>query len=880
MQFKKYQLETLKALEDYFTYARAEGPAKAFARFNEAQPYLELDGMPETPYVCLRLPTGGGKTILAAKTIQIAGNTLLGVPYPITIWMVPSDPIKQQTIDALNDTSHAYRKMLDDAFDGNVRIFDIDRFSDIRPVDLEKRACIVVSTIQSFRVEDTSNRTVYKHHEDMEPHFSKAYVPDGLERVSESEAAQKGLTAGDVKFSFANLLYLARPIMIVDEAHNAVSNLSAEVQKRLRPSAIIEFTATPRGRNNILHSVTASALKDEEMIKLPIILKTEADWRTAVTAAVAKRNVLHEKGAKDKDRIKPVVLYQAQPGKSEANPDGILKYLMEVKLIPRMKIALAYGSHRELDGINFKDGTTKIEHVITIEALREGWDCPTAYILCATQKIASATKVEQLLGRVLRMPGAERRKDPALNKAYAFVSDPSIQEVASTLRDKLLSMGFTDEEAGHNLQTSGYGRDERTGDLFDVSDEDAPVFEHRFEDNEKNREAADSAREHGADVIENDDGTLTIAASGEISDELDKIVENLTPEDKKDDLAQKRKDHKNKLDAAKSPAEKGTEIEVPGLASMVQGELLFADDETIFEADPWTLKHEPPVLTEEELNLNKLENFVSIDLNGEKIIYENTSGFSKFLPGFQPTSVGASEASFLAIVERQCRVSSLPQQELSQWLSGVISDLISRRKMTLRDLVDWEPQIVTAIKSKLRKLHQASKARSHQMALFSDDADLQIVENRFTFKDGIYADVPRHKLPVGMVMSKHLLGSRTMPRLDGKKFGEEMQCAAALNGMEDVDVWVRNVSQHRDSFRLIRPSGLFYYPDFVAKLNDGRIFVVEYKGDQLINSDETREKSLVAQRWASTSGNLYGVIERMKHGKGMAEQIFGFIHGA
>lgn len=879
MQFKKYQLETLKTLEDYFTYARAEGPTKAFARFNEAQPYHALDGAPETAHVCLRLPTGGGKTILAAKAIQIAGNALLGVPYPVTIWMVPSDPIKQQTIDALNDTSHAYRKMLDEAFDGQVRIFDIDRFSDIRPVDLEKKVCIVVSTIQSFRVEDTSNRTVYKHHEDMEPHFSRGYDPDGLERISESEAEEKGLTAGEVKFSFANLLYLARPIMIVDEAHNAVSALSSEVQKRLRPSAIIEFTATPRGRNNILHSVTASALKDEEMIKLPIILKTESDWRTAVTAAVAKRNQLHEKGKRDKAKITPVVLYQAQPGKSEANPDGILKYLMDVKLIPRVKIALAYGSHRELEGVNFKDGSAKIEHIITIEALREGWDCPSAYILCATQKIASATKVEQLLGRVLRMPGAERREDPALNKAYAFVSDPSIQEVANSLRDKLLSMGFTNEEVERGLAPSGIARDNTTGDLFDISDEDIPVFEQSFEDNEKNREVAEKAREHGADVIENDDGTLTIAASGEISDELDQIVESLTPHDRKDELTQRREDHKKKVEAVKSPADKGETIEVPGLASMVQGELLFADNETIFEADPWTLVDEAAILTEDELELKKFENLMSIDLKGEKIIYESRSGRTAFLPGFQSASVGASEASFLAIVERQCRVSSLPQQELSLWLAGVISDLISRRKMTLEDLVDWEPQIVTALKEKLRKLYQASKARSHQMALFSEEADLQVIEGRFIFEEGTYADVPRQKLPSGMVMSKHLLGARTMPRLDGKPFGEEVQCAVALNGMEDVEVWVRNVSQHPNSFKLIRPGGNLYYPDFVAKLGDGRIFVVEYKGNHIVNSDETREKSMIAQKWANETGNLYAVIEKAKHGKDMAEQIYDAIYG-
>ena len=52
-----------------------------------------------------------------------------------------------------------------------------------------------------------------------------------------------------------------------------------------------------------------------------------------------------------------------------------------------------------------------------MQALREGWDCPFSYILCSVQNIRSATAVEQLLGRVLRMHYAARRSHPALNKA-------------------------------------------------------------------------------------------------------------------------------------------------------------------------------------------------------------------------------------------------------------------------------------------------------------------------------------------------------------------------------------------------------------------------------------------------------------------------------
>ena len=127
----------------------------------------------------------------------------------------------------------------DAAFDGRVRVFDVADFTHIRPHDLRDRCCLVVGTIQTLRVSNTEGRKVYAHNEEMEPHF--AALPQsapGLEL--------ERLENGAVKFSFANLLHLHRPLMIVDEAHNAVTGLTRDMQARVNPCAIIEFTATPR----------------------------------------------------------------------------------------------------------------------------------------------------------------------------------------------------------------------------------------------------------------------------------------------------------------------------------------------------------------------------------------------------------------------------------------------------------------------------------------------------------------------------------------------------------------------------------------------------------------------------------------------------------
>ncbi|MGX0905453.1 hypothetical protein ACSSV8_004053 [Roseovarius sp. MBR-79] len=98
MQLKNYQTATLAALDRFLTRSLATGPADAFGheaahqadlarlegRVFAPQTYKPLTGLPDVPYVCLRLPTGGGKTLLAAECIGIAASRYLRRPYPLT----------------------------------------------------------------------------------------------------------------------------------------------------------------------------------------------------------------------------------------------------------------------------------------------------------------------------------------------------------------------------------------------------------------------------------------------------------------------------------------------------------------------------------------------------------------------------------------------------------------------------------------------------------------------------------------------------------------------------------------------------------------------------------------------------------------------------
>ena len=94
---------------------------------------------------------------------------------------------------------------------------------------------------------------------------------------------------------------------------------------------------------------------------------------------------------------------------------------------------VATGTQRELDGVNLFDPACMVDIVITVEALKEGWDCSFAYVFCSLQKIGSSRDMEQLLGRVLRMPYARRRNSELLNRAYAHVASAQTMQVANAL---------------------------------------------------------------------------------------------------------------------------------------------------------------------------------------------------------------------------------------------------------------------------------------------------------------------------------------------------------------------------------------------------------------------------------------------------------------
>ena len=272
---KTYQSQVLESIEIYFqTCHELPSPSIAFTAttkrlWGRGLPYHPLPGFPaDMPYFCLRVPTGGGKTWLAAKSVHLVNTHLSRGEHSVILWLVPSKPIREQTLRALRNRRHPYHAALREA--GPITVLDLDDAKSVTRATLDTSTTIIVATRQAFQVEDEECRKVYQSSGALMHHF------EHLAPVQRDELLKEGQGADQtIPHSLANVLRLRRPFVIVDEAHNSRTELTFDMLARFRPSGVLELTATPdleRTPSNVLHSVSAAELKAEEMIKLPVVL--------------------------------------------------------------------------------------------------------------------------------------------------------------------------------------------------------------------------------------------------------------------------------------------------------------------------------------------------------------------------------------------------------------------------------------------------------------------------------------------------------------------------------------------------------------------------------------------------------------------------------
>jgi len=446
MELKKYQKKVLEELEAYIAETKKYDGEKASGlafMIRTDEKYNWVTEIGRNPFVCIKVPTGGGKTFIASHSVGLIFGDYLNERNDkgLVMWFVPSDAIRTQTLDNLKNRKHPYREVLDQRFNNAIKVFDLSEAKSISKSDLEDNICIIVATLSSFRRKDKEWLKAYQDNGALMGHFEglKSKDFDFLDKDKK----------GEIIYSLANVIKLHNPLLIIDEGHNIQTELSFDMVNGLNPSFVLEFTATPKGQSNVLVNISAKELKEEKMIKMPIYLANKTPWRETIYEGISKLEELEKATKKNKgEYIRPIMLLQAEQEKESDKKvyvDKIKNFLIEDAKIPEEQIAIKTSKRKELPKMEeLLSKKSPIRYIITVNALKEGWDCPFAYILVSVSNLGARLSVEQTIGRIMRLPYAKEKSDQRLNSAYIFTSTRSFSQTSELVIKGLQENGYED----------------------------------------------------------------------------------------------------------------------------------------------------------------------------------------------------------------------------------------------------------------------------------------------------------------------------------------------------------------------------------------------------------------------------------------------------
>ncbi|WP_310386746.1 DEAD/DEAH box helicase family protein [Roseateles sp.] len=484
-QTKLAQLRAMEDMQDYLHDAQ-DYPSKAWAALKAegalppafaAQPHSSrFDGAGSAiPNVCLKVPTGGGKTLLAAASIAQVFGHWFKRHTGLVLWVVPNEAIYRQTLKTLSNRDHPYRQMLNVAGAGRVKV--LEKNSPLTRQDVDGHLCVMVlmlasaaraskETLRFFR--DRGNVLGFLPREDdVQAHWEllravpnlDVYAPFGA-----SQAEARAQMGSIVKSSLGNVARMLRPMVVIDEGHHGYTENALKTLDGFNPGFLLELSATPRiasakgSGSNILVDVRGTDLDEAQMIKLPIHVDVQhwSDWQSCLAAAVARLDGLQVEAealrGETSRYIRPILLVQVERTGADTRDSGFIHaedaraYLLQLGFTER-QIAIKTSDKNELaapENIDLLSPLCEVRAIITKQALQEGWDCPFAYVLCALAAGRNPAAMTQLVGRILRQPQVTKTGYDALDACYVLCHDAKTAEVVGAIKKSLEGEGMGD----------------------------------------------------------------------------------------------------------------------------------------------------------------------------------------------------------------------------------------------------------------------------------------------------------------------------------------------------------------------------------------------------------------------------------------------------
>lgn len=853
MILKQYQKDIIEDLTRYLEILqKTKNISESFNEFWRLHPRTPLTPFPGeivepyknnvagVPHVCLKVPTAGGKTFIAANALRSIFSIFPQDHAKTVVWLVPSNSILEQTIRNFSNPEHPYREQLNADFGNRVEVYDktaLLQGAGFNASSVKENLSLCILSFDSLRSRNKDNRNAYKENGNL---------------LSFAESA-------DEEVSLMSVFKQLNPVIVVDESHNAESELSVDMLKQLNPSFILDLTATPRKNSNIVSFTSAYELKKESMVKLPVIVYNHQSKDEVVNSALELRARL-ERAAFDAQNqggapIRPIVLFQAEPKTKEDNAtfDKIKAMLIE-KGIKESEIKIKTADKNELAGLDLMSSDCEVRYIITVNALKEGWDCPYAYILASLADKNSAVDVEQILGRVLRLPYTRKNPNPMLNMSYVLTASNKFLDTVQNVVEGLNRAGFS-------------GKDYRIAETQVVNNESpenatvaAPMAmgesleclgEMNLSKEMPDQVGHDNMQNVKTQSLESWNlGTNANTASPAVQD-----IERLARQENETMEMQIRESKSSGV--APTPAgleglvknahikdnfiESASGICLPKFFMNMDGieNDLFGLCEMEFEKD-MLLKKFPLRTCDTSINFNNVDaEIYKVDLDESS--KDNTPTFCKVGKDVQ-TSLAQWILSIKDVESKRKKCAEMlvglvgkmypiPDQEIKIYIERVLESFDDAAfNHMLNNSTPYAAKIKAAIQNH-------ADTYVHKEFLSKVDSDKIILKPTYTFK----------KQKPYSAKGKSIAKGLYEPEENFNNF--EAEVVNELANLDNVEFWTRN--KERADFCI---NGFInHYPDFIIKTKKGKIVLLETKGDHL----DAARKIELGNLWASKAGNEY-----------------------
>jgi type III restriction enzyme len=801
------------------------------------------------PRVTIKVPTAGGKTFIACNALRNIFENMPSEKSKVVAWFVPSDTILKQTYKNLNDSSHPYRQKIDSHFGGAVRVIDKDSAlcgQGITPTEIKGQLTIFVLSVQSFAANNKDGRRVYRENENLAEHVNTyQYTEKLIERADQTALIQ--------------VIAQLNPVVIIDESHNFEADLRIDMLNDINPSFILDLTATPRKRSNIISFVDAIKLKRANMVKLPVIVYNHKDTNEVLASAIHLQRSLEEKANIQEQNggryIRPIVLFQAQPKTDDDNItfDKIKAQLIEIG-IPEEQIKIKTASKDEIKNIDLMSRDCGVRFIITVNALKEGWDCPFAYILASLANKSSRVDVEQILGRILRQPYAKRHEEEFLNLSYVFTASQNFRDTLENIIKSLNRAGFSAKD--YRIQESRITSEPTPADTIEPSIISGgglfsgDNFENEMAASQKTLPVVENdAVEIDVQIVKNVIETppsqqqastiLEIAKAG--SDSYNKqIEESVNNDDMPSDIAEASKSYPMK-DVFKNEAEK---IHLPSFLKKVNTASLFEEGESYIRLTSSMLAEDFDLGKEDsKINFTRTSTeAVLVDLE-QRHVDEYTPQYKNIKPRqleelrkyFSALPPANRRNQLARKIAKSIKFDEIAEPQIITYISKALEGLDGD---TLIDLSMYESSTIKAVKDKITGLLISFKQKK-----FNDMLDIDQIKCESNYS------LPRRISPIktSIGLSKHLYIE------EGDMNDFEQRVINEIANVDNVLFWHRNPERGKG---FCINGFINHYPDFIVRMKNGMIIIVETKGDDRDNSDSIRKLAL-GKTWAGKAGNNY-----------------------